>query len=224
MKVCFVSKGTLNSVWQESLDKISGKDLVVFGFNGLGLVSYKKELSGETEYFQDLAKLSKQISSVVICGLDTDTYGTYRHSGVIADNGKILGVVDMTHFIDESEFVAGGGLKVYDTSVGKIGILIGDDLLFFETSHILSVCDADVIICIMKKIDNFMPQIMLRALSYSNGVAMSLVSKNYCLSSNIHGEIICASSLDIVDTDVKIEKDYHLISTKKRGFIRDLNK
>ena len=64
MKVCLVS-GTLKEF--SLLKREKGKaDLICLGGNGLGLVSYKKELSGETEYFQDLAKLSKQLSTVIM--------------------------------------------------------------------------------------------------------------------------------------------------------------
>ena len=66
MRACFVLDGNLNSVWQESLTKIGKSEIIVFGFNGLGLVSYKKELAGETEYFHDVASLSKQTDGVVI--------------------------------------------------------------------------------------------------------------------------------------------------------------
>ena len=107
MDISFVTNQTLNQVIESDLSRISESDVVVFGFNGLGLVSYKKELSGITEYFHDLALTSKQLSSVIICGCDTDNYGVYRHSVVVADKGKLLGVTDMAHSIDESEFVSG---------------------------------------------------------------------------------------------------------------------
>ena len=51
MRVCFATKDSLNSVWQDKISMLDNHDLLVFGFNGLGLVSYKKELCGETEYF-----------------------------------------------------------------------------------------------------------------------------------------------------------------------------
>ena len=152
MEVCFITEGTLNEVWQNKLDEMGNADLYVFGFNGLGLVSYKKELAGETEYFQDLANLSKQLSSVIVCGADTDTYGVFRHSAVIADKGRILGVTDMVHALDTSEFVPGGSLRVYDTSCGKIGIIIAEDLFFPEVPRVLALCDADFIVCIFKKL------------------------------------------------------------------------
>ena len=223
MEVCFVTDGTLNACWQDRLVEIKSNDLVVFGFNGVGLVSYKKELSGETEYFQDVAKLSKQLSSVVICGCDTDTYGIYRHSAVVADKGKILGVTDMAHSIDDGEFVAGGNFRVYDTSAGKIGIILAEDLYFPESARVLALCDADLIICIFKKLESFMPQVMLRAGAFANGVAMALVAKNHLSVADIKGQVALSSSADLVRVNIKVEKDYHLISSRRRGLYRDFN-
>lgn len=221
MQVCFATRDNLNGVWQDKLGKIGKTDLLVFGFNGLGLVSYKKELSGETEYFQDLASLSKQINGTVICACDTDTYGVFRHSAAVADKGKILGVSDMAHSLDDSEFVSGGGFRVYDTSAGKIGIILSEDLYFFESSKVLALCEADFIVCLFKSIDSYMPQIMLRASAFANGVAMALCAKNYACVSNVKGEISLACASDIVKTEIKIEKDYRLISTRRRGIYRE---
>lgn len=223
MDVCFVTKDSLNSVWQKKLDKIGRHDLLVFGFNGLGLVSYKKELAGETEYFQDVAKLSKQLSSVIICGCDTDTYGVFKHSAVIADRGKILGVTDMAHTIDESEFAPGGSFRVYDTGAGKIGVLVAEDLFFPESARVLTLCDADIIVCVYKKLENLMPQIMLRAGAFSNGVAMCLCANSYACVSDIRGNVLVASANEIIKTKIKIEKDYHLISSRRRGLYREFS-
>ena len=221
MEVCLVTDGTINSVWQEKLDLLGKKDLLVFGFNGLGLVSYKKELAGDTEYFQDVANLSKQLSTVVICGCDTDTYGVFRHSAVIADRGRILGVTDMAHAIDESEFVPGGSFRVYDTGAGKIGLIIAEDLYFPEVPRVLALCDAELIVCLFKKLDSSMPQVMLRAGAFANGVAMAMCAKNYAAVADIRGNITVASGADIVNAKIKIEKDYRLISSRKRGLYRE---
>ncbi len=221
MKVCFVTDGYFNDVWQNKLDALDGADLIVFGFNGLGLVSYKKELSGETEYFQDVAKLSRQSSAVIVCGCDTDTYGVFRHSAVVADKGKILGVSDSVYSVDESEFVAGGSFKVYQTSVGRIGVIIAEDALFADSAKVLAMCDAEFIICIVKRLHNFMPQIIMRANAFSNGVAMALVAKEHVSVSDIRGKIVLSTSADVAQTKIKIEKDYHLVSSKRRGFSKD---
>ena len=223
MKACLVTSATLNCVWQEKLSELNQQNLVVFGFNGMGLVSYKKELSGETEYFHDLAKLSKQLSCVIVCGCDTDNYGVFKHSAVIADKGKILGVSDMAHAIDDSEYASGSGFRVYDTSIGKIGLIVAEDLFFSETSRVLALCDADFIVCVFKKLENTMPQIMLRASAFANGVAMVLCGKNYACVADVKGQISIASGADIIKTEIKIEKDYHLIQSRRRGLYRDFN-
>ena len=223
MQLSFITSGTLNQVVEQNLSDLNGSDVVVFGFNGLGLVSYKKELGGQTEYFHDLALASKELSSVVISGCDTDTYGVFRHSAVIADSGKISGVSDMAHSIDQSEFASGGNFRVYDTKAGKIGIIVAEDLFFPESARVLTLCDADIIICLFKQLDSFMPQIMLRAGAFSNGVAMALCAKNYTCISDIRGKILLASSSEIIKTNINIEKDYHLISSRRRGLYRDFN-
>lgn len=223
MDVCFATADTINVVWQEKLSKIGKHDLLVFGFNGLGLVSYKKELAGETEYFQDLAKLSRQTESVVICGCDTDTYGTFRHSAAIADKGKILGVSDAVHTIDESEFVPGANFRVYDTSKGKIGVIVWEDLFFPESTRVLTLCDADFIVCVFKRVEDTMPQITLRTMAYCNGVSMALCSKNYACVSDYKGNITVAGTSDVIKAKVKTERDFRLISSRRRGLYRDFN-
>lgn len=220
MNLCFVTNGNINQVWQEKLVDLNEQELIMFGFNGLGLISYKKELAGDTEYFSDLAKFSKQTSSVVICGCDTDTYGVFRHSAIIADKGKILGVSDMTHCFDDSEFVPGGAFRVYETSVGKMGVIVGEDLMITDTAKIMALCDADFIVCVMKKIENFMPEIMLRANAYCNGLPMMLICNGYCALSGEDGKIKIASSQEIVKYKLKIQKDYRLISVRRRGLMQ----
>ncbi len=223
MDICMITADAMNTVFEQKLGELSGQKIVLFGFNGLGLVSYKKELEGETEYFHDLARLSNQLGSVVICGADTDTYGVFRHSAVVADKGKILGVSDMAHSIDDSEFVAGGNFRVYDTSAGKIGVIVGEDLFFPETARVLTLCDADIIVCVLKKLENYMPQIMLRASAFSNGVPMALCAKSYSAVADVRGDIVASSTANILKVKVKIEKDFHLISSRRRGLYRDFN-
>ena len=221
MRLCFVTCDSVNAVCQEKLGAVAGNDLLVFGFNGLGLVSYKKELGGETEYFQDIAKLSRQTSSAIVCGCDTDTYGVFRHSAVIADKGKILGVSDAVHAIDETEFAAGGSFRVYDTSAGKIGVIVAEDLFFFESAKTLAMCDADFIVCLYKKLNGSMPQTMLRAQAFANGVSMGLCAEKYAAVADIRGNIAASGGTDVIRCTVKTERDYHLVSSRKRGFFND---
>ena len=221
MKVGFVTGLGLNAFWQNKLDKSLKTDLLCFGFNGLGLVSYKKELDGETEFFHDVAGLSRETGSVVISGLDTDTYGVYRHSAVIAEKGKILGVSDMSFTLDESEFKSGGNFRVYETSIGKIGLLVGDDVYFPESAKVLALCDADIIISVFGRIDNGMPEIMTRASAFSNGVTIALISQGAVTVASSMGDVLLSSRKEFITADIKITKDYHRVSTRRRGYTFD---
>ncbi|MCQ2387723.1 MAG: carbon-nitrogen hydrolase family protein [Clostridia bacterium] len=223
MDICFVTDCSINTIWQEKLGEVGKQDLVVFGFNGLGLVSYKKELDGKTEYFQDLAKLSKQLSTVIISGADTDSYGEFHHSAVIADKGKLLGVSDSVHTIDDAEFSSGGNYRVYETSIGKIGIIILDDLYFNQSINVLSLCDADIIVCLQKKLSSLMPQVLLRAGAFLNGVVMALCAENYAMVSNVRGDVVLSGTSNIVKGKIKLDKKYTLITSKGRGVFRNID-
>lgn len=217
MKVCLVTSVSVSNAWQNSLDEMAGSDIVAFGFNGLGLVSYKKELGGDTEYFSDLARMSRGLDCVIISGCDTDSYGIYRHSVVVSDKGRILGVNDAVYSVDESEFSSGGGFKVYETSAGKIGVIVGKDLFFPESARILSLCDADVIICPFKKIDDQMPVVMLRAGAFFSGVPSALCAENYSAAADVDGNVLSAGGRKINKLEIKTEKDFRFITSRRRG-------
>ncbi len=220
MKISLISTESAESVWQNSFEKLSDADVVVFGFNGLGLVSYKCELSGETEYFSDIARLSKQLAGVVISGCDTETFGVFRHSVVIADKGKIIGVADMLSSIDDSEFMPGSGNQIYQTSKGKIGVLICEDLFFFDRAKELSSLGADLIVCVFQKAENYLPIICARALAYTYGVCVVFVSNRINAVCKSRGDVV-AKNGDIECAPVNIEKDYRKVTVKKRGLYRD---
>ena len=218
MKACFVTSGSLNAFWQDKLEKTEQCDLLAFGFNGLGLVSYKRELEGKTEFFHDAAGLSKAIGGVVVSGCDTDTYGIFRHSALIADKGRILGVSDMSFSLDESEFRAGGNFRVYETGAGRIGLLVGDDVYFLEAAKVLSLCDADFIVCVYHQVLSNMTEIMLRAAAFSCGVPIALVASEFVSVAGIGGDILYSSRREVNETEIRLVKDFHKISTRRRGF------
>lgn len=220
MKVCFVTKGTLSDFWENRLTSAKTAKVVVFGSGGLGLVSYESELEGETEYFHDVAKLSKYLNGVVISGCDTDTYGAFRRSAVVADSGKLLGVSDTVYVSGDSEYTGGANFTVYNTSAGRLGVLVGTDLYSFDAVKCMSLADADVIFCVFGKIEGFIPEIVLRSLSYLCGVPMALIADGYASVSSVKGEISFAGSAKQLVTDINTEKIYGEVFYKNRGCTR----
>lgn len=74
--------------------------------------------------------------------------GRYFHTAVLlAPDGKVIGHYRQTHLDPaESAFLtAGDDLPVFDTAIGKIGILLNDDLRFPEASGVLALRRADMI-------------------------------------------------------------------------------
>ncbi|MDD7186130.1 MAG: hypothetical protein PUH93_00090, partial [Clostridia bacterium] len=71
-------------------------DLVVMGFNGNEAIKYSKELRGETNKLKQLAAYSETIEKTIVSAFDTDNYGIIKHSAGIFDDGKLLGISDMT--------------------------------------------------------------------------------------------------------------------------------
>ena len=189
----------------------------LFGFDALGKVSYKYELSGAESKLPSLSAFSRKVGGVVIAGAVTDNYGILKKSAVIADKGKLLGISDMVVGYEGSVYQGGGSYKVYQTSACKIGLVVEDDIKNFEAVKSMSLCDADIIVIISsvdeKKEHNF----LVRAYAYLFGVSVLLITKSGVLASDIHGEI-CGKSLEVESNlIIPVKRQYVLTKTKRRG-------
>lgn len=223
MKICFVTDGTVKDFAAKTADLYLKADILIFNAEGMGSVSYGKELTGETESFQEIAALSKKMGCVIIAGCDTETYGVMRRSALICEKGKILGVSDMAHTIDESNYVSGGGFRVYETEIGKIGLLVQEDLYFPETLRVLTLCDADIIVNVFKEIKNHIPVLMARSGAFANGVAVLCCACNYAFIADVKGELLYSTPKKISEIEFSVEKDYHLIQARRKGCYREFD-
>ena len=212
MKIGFVSRGGLSEFYRQEKEQA---DLLVFPFRSEE-VSYEKELKGESNFFEEIAKISKQGQSVVIAGCITNAKGHIRKSAVIAENGRISGVSDMLHTIDE-DVGCGANLRVYETKIGKIGVLVERDLYFPETISALTVCGADIIVCPFGKM-NQIERILARAFSFVNGIPICVCGNGYSLIASPSGELSFFTPLSPAYYTVCPSKEYHLTETRRCGF------
>jgi predicted amidohydrolase len=97
-------------------------------------------------YFSGLAKRigSYVVYSSVVRG--GDKY--YKLARLIDPTGKTVGDYRKTHLnAKEAEWLtAGDDIPVFDTKIGRIGLLIGDETLYPEAADVLSVKRADMIV------------------------------------------------------------------------------
>lgn len=214
MEVCFIGKG--NVAQYRALNEERKADIFLFGFNGLGEVSYEKELKGETALFEEGALLSKERKAIVVSGCVTDTRGHKRRSALVAENGRLCGVSDMLYPAD-GECGSGASLRVYDTKAGKMGVVVANDLYFPEVIKNLVLCGSDFIVCPFGRVINTVPSVLMRAYSYCYGVPILLCGEGYALSADGTGEIAFASPQSPAVFPFEKVKEYHLIEIRKRG-------
>lgn len=211
MKICFISKGGVTEFYKQENEQ---SDLLFFPFR-TGEVSYEKELKGESNFFEEVAKISQQSKAVVISGCVTNAKGHIRKSAIVAENGRILGVSDMLHAID-GEVGCGANLRVYETKIGRVGVLVEKDLYFPETISVLTVCGADIIVCPFGKIGKI-ERILARAFSFVNGVPICVCANGNSFISSPSGELCFSTPLSPAYYTVCPSKEYHLTETRSCG-------
>ena len=213
MRIGFVGRGQVSGYAEKEGEKA---DVLLFAFDGKTEVSYEKELKGESSFFEDVARLSKRENSVVVCGYVTDTLGLRRKSALVAKGGKLLGVSDMLNAVD-GEIGAGAGLRVYDTDVGKMGVIVAEDLYFPETVRALSLCGSDFIVCPFGTVEARLQKTLVCANAYFSGTPIFLCGRGRCMVADPSGELVFDSPHSPVSFIYEPKKEYHLIETRRKG-------
>ena len=217
MKIALVGEGTLRAY--KETEPSESAELVLFGFNGIEKVSYERELKGESTYFEDVALLSKRKKAVVVCGCITDTRGHARKSTVVAENGKLLGVSDMLNVVD-GEVGAGAALRVYETKIGRMGVVVAEDLHFPDVVKALALCGSDFIVCPFGQMRDSMQTVLLRAQAYCYGVPIVLCGKGYAAIADAGGTLVFSSPSSPAYFSFENVREYHLVETRRRGIFR----
>ncbi len=224
MRICFVSNGTLRAFrgngergmaacLQES--EKGQTDLLCFGFNGIGEVSYERELKGESSFFEDAAALSKELGALVVCGCVTDSRGLKRKSALVAENGRLMGVSDMLYVVD-GEVSCGAALRVYETKMGKMGVAVAEDLHFPDVVKSLALCGSDFIVCPFGKVCDEMQGVLLRAYAYMYGVPILCCGDGYAMLADGKGRLAFSSPVSPAFFSFENRKEYHLLQTRRR--------
>ena len=105
----------------------------------------EKALGKSTQAASDFAVRLK--SHLVASFIEKDGESYFHTAVLLAPDGKVLGHYRQTHLdpINAVFLSAGDDLPVFETSIGKIGLLLNDDFRFPEASGMLSLRRADII-------------------------------------------------------------------------------
>lgn len=211
MRIVFVSQGSLRTF--QKREGQENADITLFGFNGVGEVSYEKELKGETSFFEDAARLSKRDKNLVVFGCVTDTRGHKRKSVAVAENGRLLGVSDMLYTVD-GECAPGVNLKAYETKIGKIGVVVARDLYFPETVKALALCGCSYILCPFDKPISPLERAYLCVYAHVYGLPIFLCGEGFGMVASPKGELVFSSPHSPTLAVYEEEKAYHLVEKR----------
>jgi len=97
---------------------------------------------------QLLSELSRQKGIYIAAGLPERNGDRFFNSAVLIGPGGVVGVYRKTHlFFEEKLFFSPGdtGFKVWDTEIGRVGIMICFDWFFPESMRVLALMGAEII-------------------------------------------------------------------------------
>lgn len=215
MRVCLVNEGRLSGMGEE----LEGENPQIVCMSSVGLVDYEKEIEGKTGRLRGVAKLSQRLSCVVVCGCETDAKGLRRRSAIVADCGRICGISDMIHAIDGS-CNCGFGLKCYETAVGRVGVLVGEDLYFPETVKVLVQSACDLILCVFGQIESARELVLMRSYSFCYGVCLCMAGEGYSQVTAADGSVLLTTPRKAETVEIVGKRRFHLIETRRSGFGR----
>jgi len=220
MKIGIVNSTDFKGFALSHLQTITDIDIMIFAFGITAQTDLAKEITGDTQVYSELVLLSLTMDCVVIAAMDTLVYGLRHKSAVIIEGGHILDINDMVHSYEEYD--KGKGFRVYDTSKGKIGIIIHNDILFPESSRMLTVGGSDMLVTL---IDNDLARdsmVMARSASISNGIYNICSEPNSSYYCDELGIVQKYTKKNFLELDIKPRKDILLIQSRRKEKYKEI--
>lgn len=116
----------------------------------------------------------------------------YNTAALFTPEGKLAGRYSKAHLGNVEWYEPGNEFPVFDTSIGRIGILICFDRQFPETSRLLALQGAQMILipAHSPQVDRINEDVMMRVRAFENNAFVVLANPFNALVANPAGEII----------------------------------
>lgn len=207
MNILTVTSVKLDELLLNDKFLLNNYQIMICGYGVLGNLDLIEELKGNTNIIRIIAKISAKNKVVAIAGINATLYKRIYRSAIVVDNGKILGISDMIHTLEKG-FDGGKSLRVYDTSAGKLGVIVGDDIFFPECIRALRLSGADTIFHITPK-KCYTQQLAVSANAFFNGMNILSVCRRDAMVYNFNGER--TAHLQGIDEYKMVEKTNDLL-------------
>ncbi len=215
MKICVVSDCSVNSS-----RRLPPCDIALFPFSALGEVDYEHELSGKSEKFEEMARLSGVNKCAVLCGCQTLSRGLKRKSVAVAENGRLLGISDMLNVVDGDDYKSGAGLGVYKLKGYNVGICIDSDLFFPDNFKTFSICGCNLVVVHTGSVTDNIPPLLIRSYAYLYGAPVVLCADKTAYLADIDGTLAC-SNQKFTLFDITPKNCYRVVTSRRKGMFFD---
>lgn len=194
----------------------SENDIVICNFLACPSMNIKNEAFEKDDKLYNLCVLSKKTNSIIILGSVIDIFDSIHKSVLVIDNGKLLGISDMTESESDSIYTLGSEYRVYQTSLGKVGVIVSHDMFNAEVFSCLTRCGSDFLVCVYDGEFFKIQSTIMSAMSYLFGIKIFFISDNMNAISLENGEIACVSNKRSVDLTFKDNRSYKIMQYLKR--------
>ena len=210
MKICVVTRPG-----EGECPALPECDIALMGFGYIGDVSYEAELSGKSDKFGALARLTRSSGCAAVCGCRTDSRGLRRKSAVVAEGGRLLGITDLMHVVDGENLKSGAYIGLYKLGGYRVGLCIENDICYPEDIKSLSLCGCNVILCLAEEAGAMAP-LLARAYAYLYGVPVVMCAGKCAYFADITGAIV-TSVQPFTLFSAQPKNNYRVVSTRERG-------
>ncbi len=151
---------------------------------------FGQDLSNDS-YPTRLKALAVEMSAHIIFGLSEKRGDRAYNAAVLVDpSGDVVGVYHKTHLQGhDHKYSPGEALPIFDTDLGRIGIMICADRRWPETARVLRVGGADIIMNPTYGMWGDANEGWMRTRSYENGVHICFTHPNVALITDPEGNV-----------------------------------
>jgi len=180
-------------------------------------------------YILRLRDLAKRHGVHICAGLvEREGQNFHNSAALMGPEGQIIGRYRKTHLMDSEPLnTPGEELPVFDTALGRFGIMICFDRQPPETARILAVKGARLILNPSAGMRGGINDIMMRTRAYENSVHVMFVHYADCLIINPMGEILAryeegGERVVVADLDLSLKADGGLLRYRRPHLYGDL--
>lgn len=124
-------------------------DIMVLNFNAFDTIYLEDEVMGESESLLEFAVISGILNRPMFCGIITEIADLKHISVAVCNKGRLVDIVDRTSNPFNDEYEESQKIKVFATELGRVTLLIDNDLLV-EKNWQKTVEYSDVVLGILK--------------------------------------------------------------------------